>query len=113
MAKTPESELPESEIAKRRDGGLLNLLKASPKPQAGIVSGEVQKGKAKGKKTNPGEGVAGPERFLQTPARRGAEPKRPERPRGRHAANPNRYCRLSQSLNLRILSARFRPASAG
>lgn len=49
MVRPPKSEMMESEIAKRRDRGLLNLLKTPPKPHAEIVG----KPKPKGKKKTP------------------------------------------------------------
>jgi hypothetical protein len=52
MAKPTKPELSESEIAKRRDAGLLNLLKAPPKPHAEIVG--KPKGKKKGSKRKGG-----------------------------------------------------------
>ena len=45
MAKSPKSSRAEPEIAKRRDAGLFNLLKAPPKPHAEIVGKRKPKGK--------------------------------------------------------------------
>lgn len=44
-------ELPESEIIKRRDEGLRNLLKTPPKPHAEVVGKAGRKGRKPKKET--------------------------------------------------------------
>ena len=49
MAKPPDQELPDEEIARRRDAGLRNLLRSPPKPHDEIVGKPKPKGKRKPK----------------------------------------------------------------